>query len=77
VRPQQASVLACVVLAGTSERLAGLRVLCELIVGVVALSDPVGSILLEILHSVKGGDVFIYLACLYYLPLYMLDIYCA
>ena len=27
VRPRQASVLACVVLAGTSEELAGLRVL--------------------------------------------------
>ena len=29
----------------------------ELIVGVAAPSDPVGSILVEILHSVEGGDV--------------------
>ena len=27
------------------------------LVGVAALSDPVGSILVEILHSVEGGDV--------------------
>ena len=34
-----------------------LRVLCELLVGVAAPSDPVGSFLMEILHSVEGGDV--------------------
>ena len=31
--------------------------LCELVVGVAAPSDPVGSILVEILHSIEGGDV--------------------
>ena len=30
---------------------------CELVVGVAAPSDPVGSILVEILHSVEGEDV--------------------
>ena len=29
----------------------------NLLVGVAAPSDPVGSILVEILHSVEGGDV--------------------
>ena len=29
----------------------------ELVVGVTAPSDPVGSFLVEILHSVEGGDV--------------------
>ena len=33
------------------------RVLCELLVDVVAHSDPVGSILVEILHSVEGRDI--------------------
>ena len=45
----------CVILAGTSEGLAGLRVLegarCR------APSDLTGLILVEILHSVEGGDV--------------------
>ena len=45
------------VLAGTSEGLAGPEFYCELVIGVVAPSDPVGSILVKILHSVKGGDV--------------------
>ena len=45
--------LRCVVLAGTSE---GTRESKEL-VGVAAPSDPVGSILVEILHVVEGGDV--------------------
>ena len=30
---------------------------CELVVGVAAPSDPVGSSIVEILHSVEGGDV--------------------
>ena len=47
----------CVVLAGTSEGLAGQEFLRELVVGVEVPSDLVGSILLEILHSVEGGDV--------------------
>jgi len=29
----------------------------ELVVGIAALSDLTGSILMKILHSVKGGDV--------------------
>ena len=48
VRPRQACVLACVILAETSEGLAGSEFYCELIVGVVASSDPVGSFLVEI-----------------------------
>ena len=43
VRPQQASMLACVALAGTSERLAGQEFLRELIVGVLTPSDLAGS----------------------------------
>ena len=39
MRPRQASMLACVVLAGTSEGLAGQEFLRELIVGVAAASD--------------------------------------
>ena len=57
MRPRQASVLACVVLAGAREGLVSPRSSSELVVGVAALSDPVGSFLLEILHSVEGGDV--------------------
>ena len=30
---------------------------CKLVVGVAAPSGPVGSILVEILHSIEGGDV--------------------
>ena len=41
--PRQASVLTCVVLAGTSKGFAGLRVFRELIVSVVAPSDLAGS----------------------------------
>ena len=85
------------------EQVRDLRVqefLRELIVCVAALGDLAGSIIVEILHSVEGGDVeqvcsnleiicsclrllislslvFIYLACLYCLSLYMLDISCA
>ena len=47
----------CVVLAGTREGLESPRVLWELLVGVAVPSDPVGSIIVEILHSVEGGDV--------------------
>ena len=54
VRPRQASVLACVVLAGTSEGLTGPKVLE---VGDAAPSDLVRSFIVEILHSVEGGDV--------------------
>ena len=54
--PRQASVLACVVLAGTSEGLAGQKFLRELVLGVAALNN-LGSILVEILHSIEGGDV--------------------
>ena len=57
MRPQQASVLAYVILAGTSERLADLRVLRELVVAIVAPNDLAGSILVEFLHSVEGKDV--------------------
>ena len=48
------------------------------LVGVAALSDPVGSILVKILHSVEGGDVEqecsnleTYLPCLRWLSLYL------
>ena len=57
VRPRQASVLACVVLAGTSEGLASPRVLERSRCRCWASSDITGSILVEILHSVEGGDV--------------------
>ena len=52
VRPWRASGLA-VCSCGNKK---GTRESKEL-VGVAAPSDPVGSILVEILHSVKGGDV--------------------
>ena len=45
MRSRQASVLARVVLAGTSEGLAGPRVLEELVVGVMAPSNLAGSLL--------------------------------
>ena len=48
---------ACIVLAGTSEGIAGPRVLRELVVGVAAPSDLIRSIIVEILHSGEGGDV--------------------
>ena len=58
VRPRQASVLACIVLMGTSEGLVSPRFLRELVVvGVVAPSDLTGSIIVEILRSVEGGDI--------------------
>ena len=50
--------LRCVALVGTRE---GQRVQrsssVNSLVGVAAPSDPVGSFLVEILHSVEGGDV--------------------
>ena len=52
VRPRRASGLA--VCSCRNKR--GTRESKEL-VGVAALSDPMGSILVEILHSVEGGDV--------------------
>jgi len=48
VRPWQACVLTCVILAGTSGELAGSELYCELVVGVVAPSEPVGSFLVKI-----------------------------
>ena len=44
VLPRQASVLALFVLAGTGEGLAGPEFQCELVVGVAAPSDLVGSV---------------------------------
>jgi len=43
VRPRQASVLVCVILAGTSEDLRVQEFLRELVVGVATPSDHVGS----------------------------------
>jgi len=57
VRPRQASVLACVVLVGTSDGLAGPRVLEGAHCRCCNTERSWGSILVEILHSVKGGDV--------------------
>ena len=57
VRPRQASVLACVVLTGTSEVLVGSRFLRELVVGVTTPSDLMRSIIVKIFHSVEGEDV--------------------
>ena len=51
--PRQASGLAVCCSYGNKR---GTRESKEL-VGVAALSDPVGSILVKILHSVEGGDV--------------------
>ena len=56
-RPRRASELAvcsCENERGTNE---SKEFLCELVVGVAAPSDPVGSFLVKILHSVEGGDV--------------------
>ena len=57
MRSRQASVLTCVVLAGTMRELRVQEFLRELVVGVAAPSDLVGSIIVEILHSIEGGDV--------------------
>ena len=53
MRPRRASGLAVCSSCGNKR---GTRESKEL-VGVVTPSDPVGSILVEILHSVEGGDV--------------------
>ena len=48
----------CVVLAGTREGLESPKSSSvNSLVGVAAPSDPVGSFLVKILHSVEGGDV--------------------
>ena len=57
MHPQQASVLTCVVLAETSEGLTCPRVLEGAHYKCWAPSDLTGSILLEIFHSVEGGDI--------------------
>ena len=55
MRPRQASVLACVVLAGTSEGLAGPRVLEEARLGVAAPSDLTGSLQWKFFIVLKVG----------------------
>ena len=56
--PWQACVLACVVLAGTREGLEVQRSSSvNSLVGVATPSDPVGSVLVKILHSVEGENV--------------------
>ena len=57
MRPRQACVLACIVLAGTREGLESSKVLVGTLVGVAASSDLWDRFLVEILHSVEGGDV--------------------
>ena len=50
--------LRCVILAGTREGLESPKESSvNSLVGVTAPSDPVGSFLVKILHSVEGGDV--------------------
>ena len=56
-QPRQASVLACVALAGTRRDLRVKEFLWELVLVVSAPSELVGSFIMEILHSVEGGDV--------------------
>ena len=57
VWPRQASVLTCVVLAETSEGLAGPRVLEEALCRCCSTELSCGIVIVEILHSVEGGDV--------------------
>jgi len=57
VQPRQASVLVCVVLAGTSERLVSPRVLEGAHCRCCGTSDLARSILVEIFHHVEGGFV--------------------
>ena len=58
MRPRQASMLACVCSCGNKRGTSELRSSSvNSFVGVAASSDPVGSILVEILHSVEGGDI--------------------
>ena len=47
----------CIVRAGSSEGLAGPRVLEELIVGVATPSDLAGSFIVKILHCSEGENV--------------------
>ena len=77
VRPRQAIGLAVC----SCENKRGTRESKEL-VGVAAPSDPVGSILVEILHSAEGGGVKqvcsnleTNLPCLRLLPLYLLLVF--
>ena len=83
MRPRQASVLACVVLAITREGLVSPRSSSvNSLVGVAAPSDPVRSFLVKILYSVEGGDVEqvcsnleTNLLCLRLLSLYLLLVF--
>jgi len=58
LRPQRASGFAvCIVLAGTSEGLAGPRVLEGACCRCAVPSDGVGSIIVKIFYYGEGGDV--------------------
>jgi len=57
VRPRQASMLACVVLAGTSERLVSPRVLVWTHCRCCGAEWSCVIVLVKILHSVEGGDI--------------------
>jgi len=57
MRPWQASVLTCVVLARTTRDLRVQEFLRVFVVGVATLIDLTGLIIVEILHSAKGGDL--------------------
>ena len=53
--PRRAYGFTCVVLAGTSEGLAGQEFLRELVVGLAAPNDLARSIIVEILHCGECG----------------------
>ena len=55
MRPRRACEFACVVLAGASEGLVGLRVLKGLVVGVTAPSELAGLIIVETFIVLKAG----------------------
>ena len=57
MRPRQASVLACVVLMRTSEKLAGPRVLEGARCRCSGIEWSCGIVIVKILHSVEGGDI--------------------
>ena len=57
VRPQQASVLACVILAGTRELVSPRSSKCELVVVLRHRVIRWDRSIVKILHSVEGGDV--------------------
>ena len=57
VRPRQANVLACVVLAGISEGFSGPRVLEGTHCRCCGTGDLAGSIIVKIFYSVEGGDI--------------------